>query len=65
MKKPTRRADRPAMAAASAELPPTPKLEHAPMSDIIDALAAGRVTATAASPSDHHLVPFKPLVGKL
>src|SRR5882757_6955532 len=47
MKKPTRRADRPATAAASAEPPPMPKLEHAPMSDIIDALAAGRVTATA------------------
>jgi len=47
MKKPTRRADRPATAAASAEPPPMPKLENAPMSAIIDALAAGHVTATA------------------
>ncbi|KJC42814.1 amidase [Bradyrhizobium sp. LTSP849] len=47
MKKPTRRADRPATVAASAEPAPMPTLAHAPMSDIIDALAAGRVTATA------------------
>src|SRR6266702_2878223 len=47
MKKPTRRAVRRAAAAVSAEAPAVPKLAHAPMSDIIDALAAGRVTATA------------------
>jgi amidase len=43
MKKPTRRD----AAAVSGETPPEPRLEHAPMSDIIDALAGGRVTATA------------------
>jgi amidase len=37
VKKPTRRA----------EAPPELRLEHAPMSDIIDALAGGQVTATA------------------
>ncbi|MET4388415.1 amidase [Bradyrhizobium sp. F1.4.3] len=47
MKKPTRRADRLAAAAATDEPPAMPKLEHAPMSDIIDALASGRVTAAA------------------
>jgi len=36
-----------AAAAASAEAPTTLKLENAPMSDIIHALASGRVTATA------------------
>ena len=47
MKKPIRRDAGPATAAVSAEPPPMPKLENTPMSDIIDALAAGRVTATA------------------
>jgi amidase len=46
MKKPTRRDARLATVAASAEAPTTLKLENTPMSDIIDALASGRVTAT-------------------
>jgi amidase len=47
MKKPTRRDARPAAAATSAAAPPTLALENAPMSDIIQALASGRVTAAA------------------
>jgi amidase len=47
MKKPTRRDARLAAAATSAEAPTMLKLENTPMSDIIDALASGRVTATA------------------
>ncbi|GLR89044.1 amidase family protein [Bradyrhizobium iriomotense] len=47
MKKPTRRDGRLAVAARSAEAPAELKLENAPMSDIIDALAGGRITATA------------------
>jgi amidase len=48
MKKPTRHdAARLAEAAPSAEAPTMPQLEDAPMSDIIHALAGGRVTATA------------------
>ena len=46
MNKPTRDTSL-AASAASAEAPAMPKLENAPMSDIIDALASGRVTATA------------------
>ena len=45
MKKPTRRADR--LPAAAAEPRTELKLDDAPMSDIIDALVGGRVTATA------------------
>ncbi|HTO60371.1 MAG TPA: amidase family protein [Bradyrhizobium sp.] len=44
MNNPTRDA-RPAASAASAET--MPKLENAPMSDVVDALANGRITATA------------------
>jgi amidase len=47
MKKPTRRDARLAAAAASAEAPSMLTLENTPMSDIIHALASGRVTATA------------------
>ncbi len=47
MKKPTRHDPRLTAAAISAEAPTTLKLENTPMSDIIDALASGRVTATA------------------
>jgi amidase len=48
MKKPTRHdAARLAEAAPSAEAPNMPQLEDTPMSDIIHALAGGRVTATA------------------
>ncbi|MET4071161.1 amidase [Bradyrhizobium sp. S3.2.6] len=43
MKKPARRA----AAAVRGTAPPELRLEHAPMSDIIDALAGGQVTATA------------------
>ncbi|MET3912201.1 amidase [Bradyrhizobium sp. S3.3.6] len=43
MKKPARRAG----AAVRGAAPPELRLEHAPMSDIIDALAGGQVTATA------------------
>ena len=47
MKKPTRRAARLAAAVNSAQAPTALQLENAPMSDIIHALAGGRVTATA------------------
>lgn len=47
MKKPARRDARLPAAAASAAAPTMLKLENTPMSDIIDALASGRVTATA------------------
>ncbi|HZR86670.1 MAG TPA: amidase family protein [Bradyrhizobium sp.] len=47
MKKRTRRGARPVTAAASAEAPTPLMLDDAPMSDIIDALASGRITATA------------------
>jgi amidase len=47
MKKPTRRNARLVAAAASAAAPTMLKLENTPMSDIIHALASGRVTATA------------------
>jgi amidase len=47
MKKPTRRDAHLAAAAASAEAPTMMKLDNAPMSDIVDALASGRLTATA------------------
>ena len=47
MKKLTRRDARLAVAAAGAEAPTMLKLENTPMSDIIHALASGRVTATA------------------
>jgi amidase len=47
MKKPTRRDAHLAAAAASAEAPTMMKLDNAPMSEIIDALASGRFTATA------------------
>ena len=47
MKKITRRDVHFAAAAASAEAPTVLKLENAPVSDIIHALASGRVTATA------------------
>ncbi|WP_456619394.1 MULTISPECIES: amidase family protein [unclassified Bradyrhizobium] len=47
MTKPTRRNARLAAAATGANAPAMLKLEHAPMSDIIDALADGQVTATA------------------
>ncbi|TYL83944.1 amidase family protein [Bradyrhizobium cytisi] len=43
MKKPARRA----AAAVRGTTPPELRLEHTPMSDIIDALAGGQVTATA------------------
>ncbi len=43
MKKPTRRDAR----RAGAEAPAMPTFAHAPMSDIIDELASGRITATA------------------
>ncbi|MET4255340.1 amidase [Bradyrhizobium sp. S3.12.5] len=43
MKKPARRAG----AAVRGAAPPELRLEHTPMSDIIDALAGGQVTATA------------------
>ena len=46
MKKPTRRTARLPTAAASNKASTMPKLETASMSDIIDALASGRVTAT-------------------
>jgi amidase len=46
MKKPTGRDARLAAAAASAEAPTMLKLENTPMSDIVSALASGRVTAT-------------------
>jgi amidase len=45
MKKPTRRAARLAAVATSAAAPPA--LANAPMSDLIDALVSGRVTASA------------------
>jgi amidase len=47
MKKPARRDVRPAASAAGTAAPPMPALENASMSDIIGALADGRVTATA------------------
>ena len=47
MKKPPRRDARPAAAAANAGAPTMLQLDNAPMSDIIDALALERVTATA------------------
>ena len=47
MKNPAPRDARLAAAATSAEAPTKLKLENTPMSDIIDALASGRVTATA------------------
>ncbi len=47
MKKRTRRGARPVTAAASAEAPTPLMLDDAPMSDIIDALVSGRITATA------------------
>ena len=47
MKKPSRRDAVIAAAAVSAEAPTLLKLDNAPMSDIIDALASGQVTATA------------------
>jgi amidase len=47
MKKPTRRDARLAAAPAGAGAPTRLKLENTPMSDIIHALANGRVTATA------------------
>ncbi|MDH2405565.1 amidase family protein [Bradyrhizobium sp. SSUT18] len=47
MKKLTRSNVRVFAAAADAEGPPMQKLEHAPMRDIVDALAEGRITATA------------------
>src|SRR5689334_18501753 len=47
MKKPARRDARLVATADSAEAPTMLKLENTPMSDIIDALASGRVTATA------------------
>src|SRR3954468_22886361 len=50
MKKPIRRADRLA-AAPSAQAPLDPAGAHAPMSDIIDAIAGARVTATALTKS--------------
>ncbi|MBR0717449.1 amidase family protein [Bradyrhizobium liaoningense] len=46
MNKPTRGDARLAAAATSAKAPPMLKLEDAPMSDVVDALANGRVTAT-------------------
>ena len=46
MNKPTRDT-RLAASAASAKAPAMPKLENAPMSEIIDALASSRITATA------------------
>jgi amidase len=47
MKNPSRRDACLTAAATSAEPPSVPKLEDAPMSDIIGALAGGQVTATA------------------
>jgi len=48
MKKPTRRdAPRLAAAVASAGAPTTLKLENTPLSDLVNALASGRITATA------------------
>jgi amidase len=47
MKKPTRRGARLATTDASAEAPTTLKLEDTPMSDVIHALASGRVSASA------------------
>jgi amidase len=47
MRKPTRHDVRPATAAGSAEAPVTLKLANTPMSDVINVLANGRVTATA------------------
>ena len=47
MKKPTRRNARLAAAAVSAGAPTMLTLENAPMSDIVQALADGRITATA------------------
>jgi amidase len=47
MKKPTRRGHRFVEAATGAEKATALKLENAPMSDIIHALASGRVTTTA------------------
>jgi amidase len=47
MKKRTRRDARPFAAAISVEASTAPTLENAPMSDIIQALASGRVTAAA------------------
>jgi amidase len=52
MKKPTRRdAARPATTAARADAPTMLKLENTPMSDLIHALASGRITATALTKS--------------
>jgi amidase len=51
MKKPTRRDARLTAAATSAEAPTMLKLESMPMSDLIHALASGRVTATALTKS--------------
>jgi amidase len=47
MKKPTRRDVRLAAAASSAQAPTMLKLENAPMGDIVDVLASGRISATA------------------
>ncbi len=47
MKKPTRRNARLPTAVATNEASTMPALENAPMSDVIEALASGRVTATA------------------
>jgi amidase len=47
MKKPTRGLARLPAAAVSADVSTTLKLDDAPMSDVVDALAAGRITATA------------------
>jgi amidase len=46
MRRPTRHDVRPATAAGSAEAPATLKLANTPMSDLINDLANGRVTAT-------------------
>lgn len=46
MDKPIRSDARPAPIVASAEAPAALTLEHAPLSEIIDALAGGRITAT-------------------
>ena len=47
MKKPTRRNARVPAAAAGNETSTLPKLDTAPLSDIVHALANGRVTATS------------------
>ena len=51
MKKPTRREARLAATAIGTEEPTRLNLDNAPMSDIIHALANGRVTATALTKS--------------